>query len=105
MHNTRGQSCQQHSVVLGNVTAALAGHWAASTPLSTKVDRFLRSCDNMLPHDQYKHKVNDRPIYRDLRLENVYAINLDSHNPAKRTGRYVHDAAYNHYFHVNTSID
>ena len=87
MHNTRGNSTQHHGVVLGNVTAALAGHWAQSTPLTNTAQKFIRSCDKQLPHEEYLHKITDRPISRDLRVENVFGISMASIHPDKQTGR------------------
>lgn len=87
MHNTRGHSSQHHGVVLGNVTAALAGHWASSTPLAAKASRIQRMCDTKLPHEEYIRKITDRPLSRDLRVENVYAISMSSIHPAKCTGK------------------
>ncbi len=90
MHNTRGNSTQHHGVVLGNVTAALASYWTEKTPYGGKAQKFVRQCDKKLPHDEYIHKIRDRPISRDLRVENVIAITMSAIHPAKRTGRYCH---------------
>jgi hypothetical protein len=40
MHHTRGNSTQQPGIVLGNVTATLAGYWTRSTPHATKAADF-----------------------------------------------------------------
>jgi hypothetical protein len=87
MHNTRGNSSQQHGVVLGNVTAALAGYWARGTPHATKAANIAAKCDNQLPHHEYLEKIKDRPLSRDLRVENVIGVSLSAIRPSKRTGR------------------
>jgi hypothetical protein len=87
MHNTRGNSTQHHGVVLGNITAALAGHWAKGTPENRKAEAFARKCDNRLPHEEYLQKITDRPVSRDLRIENVLTISMSAIHPDKRNGR------------------
>ncbi len=90
MHQTRGNSTQHHGVVLGNVTAALAGYWARNTPLAPKAERFKRKCDVQLPHQEFLHKITGRPLSRDLRVENVIGISMSGihpTNPARRNGR------------------
>jgi hypothetical protein len=87
MHNTRGSSTQHHGVVLGNVTAALASYWTENTSASHKAEAFTSKCDRQLPHEEYHHKITSRPISRDLRLENVYAITMSAIHPTKRNGR------------------
>jgi hypothetical protein len=89
MHHTRGNSTQQHGVVLGNVTAALAGYWAHNTPCSNKARRFLDKCDKRFPHEEYFRKITEREISRDLRLENVIGISMSAIHIDKRSGRYV----------------
>lgn len=88
MHNTRGNSAQQHGVVLGDVTAALAGYWTRSMPGGDKVEKRIEECDRQLPHEMYLCKINGRPLCRDLRLENVIGITMAAIHPTKRTGRY-----------------
>jgi hypothetical protein len=90
MHHTRGNSSQHHGVVLGNVTAALAGHWANNTPLATRATEFMTKCDFQLPHEEFVHKIKDRPISHDLRVENIIGILMDAiHplNPVRNSGR------------------
>ena len=87
MHNTRGNSAQQHGVVLGNVTAALAGYWAQS---NHRAEAFKDQCDAQLPHDEYLVKITQRPLSRDLRVENVIGITMSAIHPTRRTGRYRH---------------
>jgi len=90
MHNTRGNSTQHHGVVLGNVTAALAGQWARNTNGAGKARDFVRTCDKKLPHEEYIHKIKDRSVSRDLRVENVFGISMGAIHPKKRNGRYAH---------------
>jgi hypothetical protein len=90
MHHTRGNSTQHHGVVLGNVTAALAGHWARSTTSTRTAEKFARKCDLQLPHEEYVQKITGRPLSRDLRVENVIGITMSSihpANPARTSGR------------------
>jgi hypothetical protein len=88
MHNTRGNSAQQHGVVLGNVTAALAGYWSRGTPKMGDAEALARKCDQQLPHEEYLLKITTRPLDRDLRVENVVGITMAAIHPTQRTGRY-----------------
>jgi hypothetical protein len=89
MHNTRGNSTQHHGVVLGNVTGALVGDWAKNTGAknATTANSFVRQCDVQLPHEEYVHKVTDRPLSRDLRVENVIGISMYNVHPRNLSGR------------------
>jgi hypothetical protein len=91
MHQTRGNSAQQHGVVLGNVTAALAGHFAQNPKNKAKANSFVRKCDVHLPHEEYVHKITGRPLSRDLRVENVIGIcmsNVHPTNGTRTSGKY-----------------
>jgi len=85
MHQTRGNSTQQHGVVLGNVTATLAGHFAQNTKDKAKANSFLRKCDVHLPHEEYVYKITGRRLSRDLRVENVIGISMSNVHPTNGT--------------------
>jgi hypothetical protein len=76
MHSTRGDSAQHHDAQLGMITGALAGSWA-STPSTERIaQRLQERCSWQLPHESFTEKIENDQISRDLRLENVYFINV-----------------------------
>lgn len=86
-HHTRGRTAQHHEVQTGMVTGALAGAWASpNTPEARKASRLINRCNYKMPHKAFHDKIKNPDIPRDLRLENVYYIDLDALSPAARTG-------------------
>lgn len=86
MHSTRGTSNQHHDAQLGLITSALAGAWATQGNMKTKAHKLQTRCANRLPHVQFSDKISKEAIERDLRLENVYSIDLFSMPKAQRHG-------------------
>jgi hypothetical protein len=88
VHNTRGRTAQHHDAQVGLVTSALAGAWASpNTAASRTATKILENCTRKLPHDAFADKIKNPAIQRDLRLENVYCINLDALPKRDRNGR------------------
>jgi hypothetical protein len=89
MHSTRGHSAQHHDAQLGMITGALAGSWAQGEP-SKRVARGLQDrCGHQLPHKAFEEKIKNPNIVRDLRLENVYYVDVREMQDDDRNGRYV----------------
>ncbi|KAF8872027.1 hypothetical protein BD779DRAFT_1477818 [Infundibulicybe gibba] len=86
MHNTRGRSAQHHEVQVGYITRMLAGSWMNAKSHQLAAQRWVQKCQQALPHEAYAEKIRDRSICRDLRLENVYYIDLDALNPGQKRG-------------------
>jgi hypothetical protein len=87
MHFTRGRTAQHHEVQVGQVTAALAGMFANTAPHTTICRRLTRTCEQALPHQAFAEKVRSMAITTDLRLENVYCIDMKALRPDQRNGR------------------
>lgn len=88
MHSTRGHSAQHHDAQLGIITAALAGSWAQGETNKRVAREFQEQCAHQLPHQAFEEKIKNPNIIRDLRLENVYYLNVKKMRESDRTGRY-----------------
>ena len=88
-HNTRGRSAQHHEVQLGLTTGYLAGEWARDSDGQQQQRRLGRKIWNGLAHEIYADKIANPEICRDLRLENVYCVDMGMMHPSRRDGRYV----------------
>lgn len=75
-HSTRGKSAQHHEVQLGLVTGALAGAWATGTKNRRTADNLDLGCSRQMPHEAFAEKIENPGISRDLRMENVYWIDI-----------------------------
>jgi hypothetical protein len=87
MHSTRGMSNQHHDAQVGLVTGALSGAWAKGERLQRIARDMNRTCDHRLPHDSFAEKITNPQIKRDLRLENVYFVDLQALPNRMRNGR------------------
>lgn len=87
MHNTRGRSAQHHEVQVGYITRMLAASWMNTKAHQRDAQKWIRKCEQALPHQAYAEKIRDRSICRDLRLENVYYVDLDALKPHQKKGR------------------
>jgi hypothetical protein len=87
MHHTRGRTAQHHEVQVGQVTAALAGMFAKTPQHITLSRRLTRTCRQALPHQAFTEKIQSPAISTDLRLENVYYIDMKALSPEHRNGR------------------
>jgi hypothetical protein len=89
MHNTRGRSAQHHEVQLGLTTAYLAGEWSQTAHSRQRQQRIEEKLANGLPYKNYADKISNPEICRDLRLENVYYVDMAAIHPHRRRGRCV----------------
>lgn len=85
-HNTRGRTAQHHEVQTGRVTCALAGAWATGHANTNIAYDVSMGCDIKLPHDAFADKIKNPEISRDLRLENVYWIDMNALSMDHRDG-------------------
>jgi hypothetical protein len=88
MHHTRGRTAQHHEVQVGHVTSALAGMFAKSPQHINTATRLARTCQQALPHQAFAEKIHSPAISSDLRLENVYCIDMKALRQDQRNGRY-----------------
>lgn len=91
MHSTRGHSAQHHDAQLGIITAALAGSWARTDTGKRVASKFQEKCARQLPHKAFEEKIKNPNIKRDLRLENVYYVDVKRMRGEDQNGRYVID--------------
>jgi hypothetical protein len=87
MHNIRGYGVQHHEAQQGLVSAALAGRFACDNSGQAKSTKFSKLCNHGLPHKNFERKINNDNIKRDLRLENVYVINMSALRQCDRRGK------------------
>lgn len=85
-HNTRGRRAQHHEVQTGRVTGALAGAWATGKTNTDTASDLLSECNGKMPHDSFADKIRKPTISRDMRLENVYWIDMDALPAQSRHG-------------------
>ncbi|KIL55667.1 hypothetical protein M378DRAFT_17747 [Amanita muscaria Koide BX008] len=78
MHCTRGDSAQHHDAQMGLITGTLAGSWASSRSTERTARNLRLRCQNRLPHASFSDKIENREISRDLRLENVFYIDVEA---------------------------
>jgi hypothetical protein len=78
MHATRGRSAQHHDAQKGLITSAMAGAWASTPKTKGSADRLKNKCSEMYPHHEFRQKISRDAICRDLRLENVFTIDVKS---------------------------
>ena len=90
MHFTRGHGVQHHDAQLGMVTAAMAGSYVVDKKQANIALAKMRQCNYQLPHKRFESKIEDPDVPRELRLENVYYINVQAVRPEFRDGRYVY---------------
>ncbi|KAM6490423.1 hypothetical protein JOM56_014096 [Amanita muscaria] len=86
MHSTRGDSAQHHDAQLGLITGALAGCWASGRTHEKTARRLQRRCAFQLPHVSFSQKIENPEILRDLRLENVFYIDVSQMQPEDKNG-------------------
>lgn len=87
MHSTRGHSAQHHDAQLGMITGALAGSWAKGISANCVATEFQARCRHQLPHKAFEEKIKNPNIVRDLRLENVYYVDVKQMRNGDRNGR------------------
>jgi hypothetical protein len=89
MHSTRGDSAQHHDAQLGMVTGALAGSWATGDVPERTARKLRERCSRQLPHACFSEKIKNDNISRDLRLENVFYIDVAAMKRDAQDGLYV----------------
>lgn len=89
MHSTRGRSAQHHEAQRGLITSTLAGAWADSFKTKNRAERLKHQCSTQLPHVDFRHKISRDAIGRDLRLENVFSIDIQQLPNHMKDGRQV----------------
>jgi len=87
MHSTRGNSAQHHDAQLGLITGALAGSWAKGASAERTAQRLSERCSRKLPHTSFAEKIENDLILRDLRLENVFCIDVQALQAEYQNGR------------------
>lgn len=85
-HHTRGRTAQHHDAQVGLVTGSLSGAWAVEPKTIQKAQRLRRKCDQKMPHKAYAQKIENSNICQDLRLENVYWIDMDGLSDEQQDG-------------------
>jgi hypothetical protein len=88
MHRIRPRA-QYHDVQLGLITANLAGTYARSDKNKRTADTLRTRCQSSLPHQKFAEKIDSPGLKRELRLENVFTLDLFALSPVNRTGSYV----------------
>jgi hypothetical protein len=97
----RGESFQAYNLLMhrlapdaggqdvqhGDITAALAGTYAQGTKDKSRGAEKFTSCNTYLPHERLHHKMDHPECPKDLRLEQVYAINIRALPHQRRRGR------------------
>lgn len=87
MHHTRGYGVQHHEAQQGLVTGALGGRFASDEDGKAKCRELVRKCNSCLPHRAFERKISNQDIKRDLRLENVYVIDMTAIREEDRVGK------------------
>lgn len=87
MHQIRGAGSQHHEVVRGMVSGALGGQCTPRAAGSDRARKLRRSCLLERPHMAHEAKASNPDICKDLRLENVYWVDLDQLASRNRSGR------------------
>jgi hypothetical protein len=85
MHSTRGHGVQHHEAQQGLVTAAMGGRFT-TTKMKDRSRQFVNTCNNSLPHKRFDLKINNNALQRDLRLENIYVIDITALRREDRGG-------------------
>lgn len=86
MHATRGRSAQHHDAQKGLITASLAGAWASHYTTQHTARKLKEKCDIRYPHNEFTQKISRDAISRDLRLENVFTIEIQKLPQRLRNG-------------------
>jgi len=93
-HRIRNEA-KFHFVQLGMVTSALAGSGVKSVPHKAHWSRWVRFCEQGLPHNRFSQKISGDGQPQDLRFENTYIIDVHRMIPQHRKGSWVFMMFYN----------
>lgn len=75
-HYTRGRKVIHHEVQCGIVTGELAGTWATTNEGRKKAGTFNVKNRTTLPHERFELKLKNPSMETDLRVENVYVLDV-----------------------------
>jgi hypothetical protein len=89
MHATRGRTAQHHDAQKGLITSALAGAWATTYTTQHTARRLSDKCNAHYPHAEFREKISREAISRDLRVENVFTIDVPNLPLRLQSGGYV----------------
>jgi len=87
VHRMRGHGSQYHDAQKGYVTATMVGAWGDDLSQGAKLQRMVDVLEHDLPYKTFERKIANPKITRDLRLENVYNIDIKALAPYDRNGR------------------
>ncbi|KAF8054494.1 hypothetical protein FPV67DRAFT_1682577 [Lyophyllum atratum] len=90
MHRIRHRA-GLHDVQLGRITAAAAGTHAETKKGKGTAEKCFQKCDPDLPHQRFAKKIDTPGIKRELRMENVYCLDLLAMPVTHRKGRVIYD--------------
>jgi hypothetical protein len=91
MHRIRPLA-KYHDVQLGLITSNLVGTYSRSEKSKSTAEQLFKRVKTKLPHDKFSDKINTDGLSRNLRLENVYTLDLFAMNPPMRTGWHVYQS-------------
>jgi hypothetical protein len=86
MHTIRGPGVQFHDAQRGLVTSTLSGSFAQSASEKATAKAQSRTCAHSLPHERFREKIAFEGMERELRIENVYVVDMRSVKPSWRSG-------------------
>lgn len=76
----------EHEAICGHVTAAYGGHWASSPADKARAARAQQKVSRTLPHERLQAASYSGHASKDLRVEQVYVMDLDKVHPDHRNG-------------------
>jgi hypothetical protein len=86
MHRIR-PTAQYHDVQLGLITANLAGTYSTNEKAKRTSDNLYCQCQHRLPHENFAEKIKTPGLKREMRLENVYYVDMFALSVRHRKGR------------------
>jgi hypothetical protein len=87
MHSTRGYGVQHHEAQQGLVTAAIGGQFACDKSGQEKAKKVRGHLRRSLPHELFDIKISNPTIKRDLRLENVFVVDVTALKEEDQRGK------------------
>ena len=87
----------EHEAICGHVTAACGGHWASTPADKARALRAHQKVSRTLPHQRLQSASLSGHASKDLRVEQVYVMDMDKVHPNHRNGGFVIAYAYVHF--------
>jgi hypothetical protein len=88
VHRVRSGGAKYHDAQLGVVTATLAGSFSTTDQGKQAQASLRRKIEHLLPHKKFAAKIVDFDnLNLDIRLENVFEIDMKRFKPQRRCGR------------------